>query len=437
MHMPQYLAITVVTALLFLGGNWPDSLWAEETSPDRTIALYQRLLQRNPFDARAYHRLADAYSRKAREYGDITYFTLAEQALRKALHIDPAYGEARRHLAFVLYSCHDFTGAAQEAEKAIELNPSDAHAYGVLGDAYLEIGKYVQAQEAYQRMIHLQQDLYAYGRLAGLKSLQGDTAGAVTDLKLAIAAGQGHGRPPEHIAWTQWQLGNEHFALGNLGEAEAQYHAALTTYPNYYRALAGLAQIRTAQQRYPEAIELYQQALAIIPLPEYAAALGDVYMKSNRAEEARKQYALVAYIGDLNALNKVLYNRELAYFYADHDLQLEAALALARKELEARQDIHAYDLLAWTLYKTGQQQEALAAMHEALKLGTQDARLFFHAGMIHYRLGHHDDAKTFLQRALTTNPHFHIFHTDVATRLLRQLEQGSDLAARQEHGNEQ
>jgi tetratricopeptide (TPR) repeat protein len=388
---------------------------------DQAMAFYQRALQRHAFDARAYYGLGDAYSRKARESGDVTYFHLAEQALRKALQLRPQYSEALRHLAFVLYAQHDFAGAAEEAIKAIELDPTDGHADGVLGDAHLEVGQYSQAQEALQRMLDLKRDLYAYSRLSGLKSLRGDTAGAVEDLKQAIEAGQTEGRPQEHSAWAQWQLGNEYFALGNLREAEGQYRAALATYPDYYRALAGLAQVQVAQHHYPEAIDLYQRALAIVPMPDYAAALGDVYTQLGHPEEARKQYALVEYIGYLNTLNKVLYNRELAAFYADHNMKLTEALDLAKKELEVRQDIYAYDLLAWTLYKNGQLQEALAAITEALKLGTQDARLFFHAGMIYHDLGDIAKAKSSLQRALATNPYFHIFHADVAKRTLEGL----------------
>jgi tetratricopeptide (TPR) repeat protein len=287
-------------------------------------------------------------------------------------------------------------------------------------------------------MIDLQQDLYAYSRLAGLKSLGGDGAGALVALQQALAAGQTSGSPQEHIAWVQWQLGNEYFALalGNLTHAEASYQLARTTYPNYYRALAGLAQIQVAHQQYPEAIALYQQALTVIPLPEYAAALGDVLTKVGRHGDATKQYDLVEHIGHLTTFNQVLYNRELATFYVDHDVKPTEALALARKELEVRQEIYAYDLLAWALYKNGHLQEARAAIAEALKLGTQDARLFFHAGMIHARLDARALATTYLRRALAINPHFHLFHADVAKQTLRDLEEHLTQSAQQGTGHE-
>ena len=248
MRTPRYMGVLIVSALCLLG-LWPGSLLAQGTTVDRTILRYQQMLQRNPGDARTYYRLGDAYIQKARESGDVTYFNLAEQALRKALEIAPQHSGAARHLAYVFYSRHAFEEAAVQAAKAVELDPTDSNAYGILGDAYQEVGKYEQAQQAYQRMIHIQGDLYSYSRLSGLKSLRGDTKGAIADLERAIQEGQANGRPQESIAWVQWQLGSDHFALGNVQEAEAQYLEALKTYPNYYRALAGLAQVRVAQKR--------------------------------------------------------------------------------------------------------------------------------------------------------------------------------------------
>ncbi len=415
------LTLPVVKLILLTWSLFPGSLSAEPTTSDRGIQIYQWMIRRNPGDARAYYRLGDAYIQKARVTGDVGYLDLAEKALGKALDIYPHYGDASRHLAFVLYSRHDFSGAAVEAKKAISLNPSDSHAYGVLGDAYLEVGKYDLAKEAYQKMAQLGEDLYSLSRRSGLKNLEGDPEGAIEDLREAIEVGRARGLPKESIAWAQWQLGSEQFARGDLKAAEAAYADSLKTYPNYHRALAGLAQVRAAQQDYPQAIDLYKRAIAVIPLPEYAAALGDVYGKLDRPEEAKKQYDLVEYIGYLNSLNKVLYNRELAYFYADHEMKLPQGLELAERELEVRQDIYAYDAYAWALYRNGRMRQAREPMKKALAMGTKDAKLFFHAGMIERGLGHTAEARAYLQRALDTNPHFHLLHADIARRALAEL----------------
>jgi tetratricopeptide (TPR) repeat protein len=413
----------IVSVVMVVGLAVAPAANAADPAADGAVRIAQRLVQRNPFDARNFYRLGDAYVQKARASGDPTYFTLAEQALGRSLALAPAYADARRHLAFVLYARHDFAGAAREAEAALALNPDDAHALGVLGDARLEVGRYDEAAAAYTRALALSGDLHAHARRAGLRSLRGDVDGAIADLERAVEEGRAAGRPAESVAWVQWQLAAEHFGRGDLAAAEAHHRAALATYPGYYRALAGLAQVRAAQGRYAEAIEQYEKALAVIPMPEYAAALGDVYQRVGRTEDARRQYALVEYIALLNRLNRVLYNRELANFYADHDLKPEEALDLARKEVEARQDIYAHDVLAWALYRNGRHEEAASAIAAALRLGTRDARLLYHAGMIHAARGDRALARRHLAEALALNPRFDVLQADVAARTLDRVAQ--------------
>ena len=74
------------------------------------------------------------------------------------------------------------------------------------------------------------------------------------------------------------------------------------------------------------------------------------------------------------------------------------------------------------LYKAGQPEAARAAMAEALRLGTRDARLFYHAGMIERALGNTEAAAAYLRQALATNPHFHPRHADEARRALEALD---------------
>jgi tetratricopeptide (TPR) repeat protein len=153
-------------------------------------------------------------------------------------------------------------------------------------------------------------------------------------------------------------------------------------------------------------------------MPVYVAELGDVYAKIGRTEDAKKAYDLVEYIARLSTLSQSVFNRELALFYADHDRKLEEAVTLAHNELAARKDVYTWDALAFALYKTGRDQEAAAADVNALRLGTLDPVLFFHAGMIAHARGDDRRARQYLQRALALNPHFHIFYADQAGQIL-------------------
>jgi tetratricopeptide (TPR) repeat protein len=169
------------------------------------------------------------------------------------------------------------------------------------------------------------------------------------------------------------------------------------------------------------AVEFYKRAQERVPLPETAIALGDLYTKLGRVDEAKRQYELVEFIERAGSIESGTYSRNIALFWADHDVKLDEALTVARRERELRSDIYTSDALAWCLFKKGQLTEAKTAMDEALRLGTRDARLFYHAGMIEQGLGNRRDAVKHLQFALKINPSFDILQADTARQTLRAL----------------
>jgi tetratricopeptide (TPR) repeat protein len=130
----------------------------------------------------------------------------------------------------------------------------------------------------------------------------------------------------------------------------------------------------------------------------------------------------VEFIGKLQAINKVIYNRQLALFYANHNLNLNESLQLAQTELMNRKDIYAYDTYAWALYKNGRYTEAADAMQNAMRLHTRDALLYYHTGMIYKALDDHAQAETFLSQALLINPHFDLLQARIAQSALTNLQ---------------
>ncbi len=67
-------------------------------------------------------------------------------------------------------------------------------------------------------------------------------------------------------------------------------------------------------------------------------------------------------------------------------------------------------------------------MENALRPGTRDALLFFHAGMIAGKLGQAGLAKERLQMALSINPQFHVMYAGVAAQHLKDLDKTAALA---------
>jgi tetratricopeptide (TPR) repeat protein len=78
------------------------------------------------------------------------------------------------------------------------------------------------------------------------------------------------------------------------------------------------------------------------------------------------------------------------------------------------------DTLAWTALKAGRVQEAQAAIQSALSLGTRDARMLYHAGMIARAAGDQKKAARLLKEALALNPRFDLLQARLARQALGQ-----------------
>ena len=322
----------------------------------------QTLVARTPKDATAYAGLGAAYFQRARETADVSDYELAEQALTKSLDLaseDFSSEAALETLAEVCMGEHRFTDALTYAQRALSLGTGELSPFAIVGDAYADIGEYDKAAAAYGRltprdMTPSPRAAYARdGRVSWLKFISGDTAGAIVLMKTAVAEGVQAQLPAENLAWLYYELGEYDTQAGDAPSADAAYLAALNIHPGDYRALAALGKLRANLGRYVEAIMLYQKAIAIVPMPTFVAELGDLYAKSGNQTEARKQYALVEYIGLLGRINQVLHNRDLAIFYADHDMKLSEALDLApphRRRCHSRAVPRnkVYEWLAWT-----------------------------------------------------------------------------------------
>jgi tetratricopeptide (TPR) repeat protein len=395
------------------------------SSTDRLIAGFQRRLKDDPEDFSSYINLANAYMQKVRETGDPSLYAKAEDLLDRAEKIEPQNPELFATRGILALARHDFARALEFGERALASNPESARYYGIVGDAQIELGKYEEAINSYQKMIDHRPDFSSYSRVAHARELYGDPEGAIQAMQDAVNAGA---PVPENKAWAYVQLGNLRFTTGQLEEAAKDYDLATKTLPNYPPALAGQARIAAARGELEDAATLYQQAFDRMPLAEFAILLGDVYTEMGERQKAAEQYDLVRAIDKLFRANGVNTDLEIALFYADHNLEFQTSLKKARSAYEARPSIHAADVLAWTLYKTGNYREAQRYASEALKLGTRDPLKLFHAGMIAKARGQNERAQEYLQQAVDLNPRFSLLHDEVAGAALDELKARKDTA---------
>jgi tetratricopeptide (TPR) repeat protein len=390
---------------------------------EQAIRFLEDRVRRDPDDFVAYNKLAGLYHGRLRATGNLQYielFARAAQASLDAVPIEENPGGLSA-LALSEFEAHDFAAARDHAIKLIEIEPGKGYPYLMLGDALLELGDYEKAADAFRQAQRKNggSDSVIETRFARLAVLKGDNAKARKHFADALALALDLPVPPrETIAWLRWQLGETAFSIGDYETAEKNYLDTLVTFPDYYRAVASFGRVRAARGDLPGAIEQYEKVVRILPDPTYIAALGDLYKLAGRDEEAKKQYELVEQIGRLSELNGALYNRQMALFYADHDIKTEEAYKLAAKEYEVRRDIYGADALAWTALKAGKLTEAQAAMKDALRLGTRDAKLFYHAGMISDAAADKSAARVFIKQALALNPQFDSLQAAFARKML-------------------
>ncbi|HEX8921492.1 MAG TPA: tetratricopeptide repeat protein [Pyrinomonadaceae bacterium] len=389
------------------------------TPADVRIEAAQSKIKLAPDEPDGYNLLASAYSQKARETGDFSLNAKAEGALSRSLEVAPDNYDALKLRAKNLLTYHRFRDALEIARRAQVMRPQDHDVYGALTDALVELGDYEEAVRAAQAMVNLRPDTASYSRISYLRELHGDTEGAIEAMRTAVKAASP--QDPENLAWCRVQLGNLLLNDGRPAEAEREFDRALRVFPDYRMALEAKARVRIAAGDLESAISIYRREQELDPNSADAAlALGDLYARQANAEEAKREYELFESLERANAIAENDWHH-LVYFWADHNQNLDEALALARRAREQRADIYTCDALAWTLFKQGQFKEAKTSIDEATRLGTRDARILYHAGLIYNELGERRKAAQYLKLALEMNTLFDLLQIDTAHRVLKEI----------------
>ncbi len=394
---------------------------AAQKSAGEQIRYYQAKLVKDPTHWPSWAGLGVAYLMKERESYDFAYLGKAEKALKRSLELQPNY-DALHYLAAVYVAQHRFAEAIKYGVETVKTLPSDTQSFVFLSDAYLAIGDYDQEADVVQRMFAIKADFYTLSHSARLRFLRGDTEGAIEEMQKALTMAAQDELSQALTHWSRVQLGSYYFSRGDLAAAERAYQQALSGSPDYAPGLEHLAELRVAQQNRPAAIELYERLLSRRQNPAWQSALADIYEQSGDIARARtlRRQAIAGYRRSIRQ-GRIDYYRHLALLYLEDRLHRTEALALAEQDLKVRHDVYAYDTLAWAQYKNARYQQAAATIQRALRTGTQDAQLFYHAGMIFVRTGNTNKAREYLERALKTNPYFNPTETETARLTLKQI----------------
>src|SRR5687767_2443490 len=133
------------------------------------LDTYNKLINKiklNPKDIEARLALAELFMQEARISGEHGhYYPAALKIVESVIQQSPEAGLKYRTLldkASILLSLHQFEQAKETGEEALALNPYSADAYGVLVDAFVEMGAYDKAVAMADKMVSIRPDIRSY-----------------------------------------------------------------------------------------------------------------------------------------------------------------------------------------------------------------------------------------------------------------------------------
>ena len=177
---------------------------------------------------------------------------------------------------------------------------------------------------------------------------------------------------------------------------------ALALFPHNTDLLHLRGALALQRKEFDDAIVLYNEALRHADNDTLRSslwgAIGDVEHQRNEMKRCFKAYdkALRYHADNAMVLNNY------AYFLSEDGKSLERALTMISRALALSQNNSTYlDTMAWVLYKLGRYDEAKKYMQQALSLDRQQsAELALHYGDILHALGEEFMAKTYWRKAL-------------------------------------
>ena len=302
----------------------------------KTVAFWKAQADRDPQGALEYGNLAGAYLSRQRESGDIADAVKAEEAARRSLKILPRNNSAALiRLARALLAQHRFPEALEQAQLAAALDPQAGR---LIADVQMELGDYDAAERAMNDCPRKPDDLNYFALRARLDEINGKSEAAAGQMRQAQRlADDRPDMPAETVAWYHAMIGHALIDSGKLDEGERSCLEALKVFPRDYRAMTGMAESATWRGDWKGAIAWGDKAMAIAPQnPEALKLIGDAHAALGQQNEAEKAYRLLK---ELAHSFPRIYDRHWVLFCADKGRDLDAALALARKDLELRHDV--------------------------------------------------------------------------------------------------
>ncbi len=285
-----------------------------------------------------------------------------------------------------------FGPAAEQLERSVRIDPSEAYGYNALGIAYLEQAQFAKAIPAFRDAARRAPNWsYPLHNLALAYLEAGDTEGAISSYRQAMSV------TPQY-SYLPYNLGLVYQRTNRRREAEVAYRKAAELAPDSAEPLNALGSLKASEGKRAEAEKFYRSALGkdpnLLPARHNLALLlagsGD-----------RKNEAISLWKQNLTANSDYLPSRlALAELLAANG-DSAASAEQYRSIVAARPEYVAARLaLADQLIRAKLPEQALEQLQAAAKLDPQNASTWERIGDVEHTLNHTSESREAYASAL-------------------------------------
>ncbi|MEE2694359.1 MAG: tetratricopeptide repeat protein [Pseudomonadota bacterium] len=274
-------------------------------------------------------------------------------------------------------------------------------------EALFEISASLFRERAYEpSLIYCQTALFIHPNLDAARVQLADIYVAIGSHSLAVAAFQSIPASSPYSWSARIRMANSLNEAGRTEEANSELRQLALEQPQRIDPLLALADILRVEERYGDAITVYDEAIARIEPVE--ARHWSVFYARGMSLERNGNWEK-AELDFLRALrlqpDQPLVLNYLGYSWVEQGTKLVEAKAMIQRAVEQRpNDGYIVDSLGWVLYRLQDFEAALVHLERAVELRPDDPVINDHYGDALWATGRHSEAKFQWLRALSLDP---------------------------------
>ncbi len=370
--------------------------YLRENDYSKAEVALSHALQRKPDSPETLYLLAQVYSDQARVVD-------ALDLLVRANKLAPQNSDIIFLLARVSMSQNYFEDAIPLLESGLKVAPQRADLHAALGESYFMSGKTEKAVDEFKKLIALDPSARSYAFMG----LSYRHLGRFDEAKKYFQEGL---KLDPHDPSCLFNMGFIHERQGEHAAAEQMFVEVLKQSPDFPEALLELANLRIAEKKFEQAVELLRRYVRVSHNPAtgyYKLAM--VERSLHQKEAAERDLSVFQTLSKDASAGPYPYQHLFDYLNNRSALDAQSRTQLDATELTAQIQKHPDQprdlyLLAEANLKLGKIDEARKAITHLDEISAADFRTQTGVGVLLARFRLYDDAIQHFQTALHANP---------------------------------